>query len=49
MTKKDKPRPMEADYKGATPREVAAAVLRYRPKQAKKPKRSGGRAVNPSI
>ena len=30
MTDK-KPKPYKADYKGATPRQVAESVLRYRP------------------
>ena len=29
---------LKADYRGATPEQVALAVLRYRPDAAKKPK-----------
>ena len=41
--KKPKPkRPYPADYKGATPRQVAEALLRYRPaREAKKPAKKG--------
>jgi len=39
MTKKPKP-PLPRDYKGATPRQVAEALLRYRPgKEPRKPNR----------
>lgn len=38
MTKKHKTPPLKADYRGATPRQVAEAVLRYRPNK-KKPER----------
>lgn len=39
MTKK-KPAPRPANYKGATPRQVAEALLRYRPgKEPRKPHR----------
>ena len=37
-TSKERPKPYPADYKGATPRQVAEALLRHRPaKEAKKP------------
>ena len=44
MTKQEKTKPYPADYKGATPRQVAEALLRYRPgkpqpKPVKKDKR----------
>lgn len=39
MTQKPKP-PLPRDYKGATPRQVAEALLRYRPgKEPRKPNR----------
>ena len=34
---KPKPKPYKAAYKGATPRQVAAAVLRYRPEKKRLP------------
>lgn len=38
MTETNKRKPLPADYKGATPRQVAEALLRYRPaKDAKEP------------
>lgn len=43
MTDK-KPKPYKAEYKGATPRQVAESVLRYRPEA--KPK-SGKKKSSP--